>query len=250
MQMNRYIVAVNGTGGCCSLGLRNAGLAPAAETAWRCGGKHLLRSLARFMDALSLRTDKLQERNGADSDLDEHSDQALIRACLSQDDNSFAELVGRYEGAVTSILWHFTRDRLVLVELVQDTFIEVHFSLHRFRKGAPFFPWLRAIATRVGYRYWRRRRRDSDRRSRAAERPRAEPRGPSDAAEHVYSVLELLDPKDRLVLTLQYFEGCNTKEIAERMGWTLSLVKVRAFRARRKLRKLLLEAEQADHEKR
>lgn len=250
MQMNRYIVAVNGTGGCCSLGLRNAGLAPTAETAWRRGEAPLLKSLARFVDALSLRTDKLQERNGAGSGLDEHSDQALIRACLSQDENSFAELVGRYEGAVTSILWHFTRDRLVLEELVQDTFIEVHFSLHRFRKGAPFFPWLRAIATRVGYRYWRRRRRDSDRRSLAAEGLRAEPRGPSDAAEHVYSVLELLNPKDRLVLTLQYFEGCNTKEIAERMGWTLSLVKVRAFRARRKLRKLLLEAEQADHEKR
>lgn len=232
MQMNLYIAAVNGTGGCCSLGLRNA-------------------NLARFADALSLRTDKLHERNGADSDLDEHSDQGLIRACLSQDDNSFAELVGRYEGAVTSILWHFTRDRLVLEELVQDTFIEVHFSLHRFRKGAPFFPWLRVIATRVGYRYWGRRRRDSDRiAALAAERLRAEPRGPSDVAEHVYSILELLNPKDRLVLTLQYFEGCNTKEIAERMGWTLSLVKVRAFRARRKLRKLLLEAEHADHEKR
>ncbi len=231
MQMNLYIAAVSGTGGCCGLGLRNANLA------W-------------FADTLSLRTDKLHERDGADSDLDGHSDQALIRACLSQDDNSFAELVGRYEGAVTSILWHFTRDRLVLEELVQDTFIEIHFSLRRFRKGAPFFPWLRAIATRVGYRYWRKRRRDSDRRTLAAERLRAEPRGPSNAAEHVYGVLELLNPKDRLVLTLQYFEGCNTKEIAERMGWTLSLVKVRAFRARRKLKKLLMEAEQADHERR
>lgn len=76
-----------------------------------------------------------------------------------------------------------------------------------------------------------------------AERSRVNSWEPSDTAEYVYRVLELLDPKDRLVLTLQYFEGCSTREIAERMGWTLSLVKVRAFRARRKLRALLLEAE-------
>jgi len=41
---------------------------------------------------------------------------------------------------------------------------------------------------------------------------------------------------------LHYFEGCDTREIAERVGWTRSLVKVRAFRARKKLKALLEEA--------
>lgn len=184
---------------------------------------------------------------GADSGGDAatgDSDQALIRTALSHDGDRFAELVRRYESAVAGILWRFTRDPLVLEELAQDTFVEVYFSLRRFRSDAPFFPWLRAIATRVGYRYWRSQRREAEHRARASENLRPEPKDPSDTAEYVFHVLESLPPKDRLVLTLQYFEGCSTKEIAARMGWTTTLVKVRAFRARKRLRALLSETEE------
>src|SRR5208283_2478237 len=51
---------------------------------------------------------------------DPDSDEAVIDACLTKDGNHFATLVERYESAVTKVLWHFTRDRLVLEELVQD----------------------------------------------------------------------------------------------------------------------------------
>ena len=176
------------------------------------------------------------------------SDERLIRACLAGDENSYARLVERYERPVAALLWHFTRDRLVLEELIQDTFVEAYLSLTRFRRNAPFFPWLRTITTRVGYRYWRRRRQRPDREAILAEWQRetrlaAKSHAPSDTAEYVYRLLELLDPKDRLVLTLRYFEGCNTREVADRMGWTATLVKVRAFRARKKLKALLVNAE-------
>ena len=244
MQMNRYAVVMDRSMGCCTLSLRSAAFPAVEEPAWRECADRLVACLARFVDTLSLETHECRDQDGMDSPADAYSDQELIRACLSRDPNSFAGLVERYEAAVTGILWHFTRDRLVLEELVQDTFVEAYFSLRRFRKGAAFFPWLRTIATRVGYRHWRRRRRDLDREAMLARRKRTHSQEPSDTAEYVYRVLALLAPKDRLVLTLQYFEGCSTREIAERMGWTLSMVKVRAFRARKKLRALLLEAEQ------
>ena len=44
------------------------------------------------------------------------------------------------------------------------------------------------------------------------------------------------------MLTLMYFEDCSTREIADRTGWTLTVVKVRAHRARQKLKKLLEKA--------
>ena len=47
-----------------------------------------------------------------------------------------------------------------------------------------------------------------------------------------------LPPKDRLVISLLDLEEKSVKEIGELTGWSHSLVKVRAFRARRKLRKL------------
>lgn len=181
------------------------------------------------------------------------TDAALIRACLSGNRDSFARLVVRYERAAAGILWHFTRDPLVLEELVQDTFVEVWLSLRRFRKDAPFMPWLRTIATRVGYRYWRRLRRERDRAVLLDNWRRTQGEATASledgtTAEYLFQLLELLDPKDRVVLTLQYFEGCSTKEIAERMGWTTALVKVRAFRARKKLRALLLQRGHTDHE--
>lgn len=194
-------------------------------------------------------------RNRESAPDNEDADQALICGCLSGDDRSFAKLVERYERTVTGVLWHFTRDPIVLEELVQDTFVEAYFSLRRFRKNAPFFPWLRTIATRVGYQKWRQQRRDVRRRALLDGQGAATPclsqstfQAPSDTAAYVYQVLERLAPKDRLVLTLQYFEGCSTQEIADRVGWSLTLVKVRAFRARKRLRALLLEMEYTGHE--
>jgi DNA-directed RNA polymerase specialized sigma24 family protein len=51
-------------------------------------------------------------------------------------------------------------------------------------------------------------------------------------------VLAQLPPQDSLVITLLDLEEKSVKEVSELTGWSESLVKVRAFRARRKLRKL------------
>ncbi len=181
------------------------------------------------------------------------SDQALIHACLLQDHHCYAQLVKRYEAAAARILWQFTRDPGVLEELLQDTFVEAYFSLRRFRADAPFFPWLRTIATRVGYRHWRRLRREQDRRAlleqwRREAGARRMSAAPSDTAEFMFQTLQLLPPKDRLVLTLQYFDECSVDEIARRTGWTHAMVKVRAFRARKRLRAILMRLEHDNHE--
>lgn len=210
---------------------------------------HLLSAGTAFPEKTHVRSEQTKDESGVDSE-----EQTLISASSSGDGGSFAKLVNRYEGKVASLLWRFTRDPLVLNELVQDTFVEAYFSLRRFRAGSPFFPWLKTVATRVGYRYWRRTSREMDRRAILAglcrEAPRMrKPEGASDDAEYVHHVLQLLQPKDRLVLTLQYLEGCSVREIAERTGWTQSLTKVRAFRARNRLKALLTKLEDGGDEK-
>jgi RNA polymerase sigma-70 factor (ECF subfamily) len=52
-------------------------------------------------------------------------------------------------------------------------------------------------------------------------------------------VLEKLSPPARLVITLLEIEDRSVKEIAELTGWSVALVKVRAFRARAEMRKIL-----------
>jgi len=48
-----------------------------------------------------------------------------------------------------------------------------------------------------------------------------------------------LKPEDRLVITLLHLEGRSVEEIRDLTGWSIPLVKVRAFRARRKMKKHL-----------
>lgn len=174
-------------------------------------------------------------------------DRIDIRLSLEGDEDAFARIIKRYQRLIASQMWRFTRDKVELEELVADVFVEAYLSLKTFKGKAPFLHWLRKIATRVGYRFWKKKARDRDRKAELEENRRfeisdAENETPTEAAEMLHGLLEKLDHKDRLVLTLMYFEDCDTKEIAGRTGWSRSLVKVRAFRARNKLKKML-EAE-------
>jgi len=171
-----------------------------------------------------------------------------IEGSLHGDEVAYARLVRRYEPAIVQQMAHYTKDRGVLRELVQEVFVEAYRGLPRYRPEAPLLHWLRRIASRVGYRYWKVQRRERERtvpleewHERIVARP-PEIEEPLEAAEMLYDLLERLQPKDRAVLTLMYFEECDVRMIAERMGWSLTLVKVRAFRARQRLRTMLQEA--------
>jgi RNA polymerase sigma-70 factor, ECF subfamily len=163
-----------------------------------------------------------------------------INRVLQGDEQAYANIVRRHETGIARQMWRFTRNHATLEELVHEVFVEAFVSLHSYRGKAPFEHWLRRIATRIGYRYWKHIARDRERQSvlallgESAFQP--EKLLPSEAAEYAYRILETLPAKDRLVLTLLYLEEWNTREIAECMGWSQTLVKVRAFRARKKIR--------------
>jgi RNA polymerase sigma-70 factor, ECF subfamily len=164
-------------------------------------------------------------------------DRQDVAASCHGDEDAFARLVRRHTPAVAGLLWRFTREPHRREELVQEVFVEAFLGLRRYRGDAPFEHWLRRIATRVGYRFWKRRDRapvwvsldDFDIAAPEAEEDAAT------AGAVVHVLLGRLPPKERLVLTLMYFEDCTTKDIARRMGWTQAMVKMRAYRARRRL---------------
>jgi len=183
------------------------------------------------------------------------SDLADIRATLEGDDRAYARIVSRYQAQVFTQMWRFTRDRVEQEELVQEVFVEVFKSLDKFKGEAPLLHWIRRIATRVGYHYWERSARERRLRS-AIRREEAGPAGPpeelspSEAAERLHDLMARLVPRERLILTLIYFEECSIQEVADRMGWSETHVRVEAHRARMKL-KTILEKEglgRNDHE--
>ena len=66
------------------------------------------------------------------------------------------------------------------------------------------------------------------------------------ARELAQRLLETLKPADRLVLTMMDMEGRSVADVQRATGWSATLVKVRAFRARRKLRKAFAELEKTN----
>jgi len=162
-----------------------------------------------------------------------------IKACLAGDEQSYARLVRRYESEVAKLMWRFSRNAAVCEELVEEVFVEAYFSLGRYRGKGPFAHWLKKIATRVGYKFWKkqaRQRRRTELRDYDGSVTNDESVDPSVAGRILDSLLSRLGRADRLVLTLMYFDGCGTQEIAKRMGWSRAMVKMRASRARKKMR--------------
>ena len=50
-------------------------------------------------------------------------------------------------------------------------------------------------------------------------------------------LLECLKPNDRLLVNLLHVEGHSVEEVKQITGWNISMIKVRAFRARKRMRK-------------
>lgn len=170
-------------------------------------------------------------------------DRADVRASLNGDSGAYARIVARHQEALASRMRRFTRGPAAVEELVQEVFVQAYFALPGYRGTAPFGHWLARIATRVGYRAWRRR--DAQPAAALAEWDGPDPRGSADAAhaaeaaDELHSLLEALPPRDRLVLTLLYLEERSVAEAASLAGWTRAMVKVQAFRARGKLKRLI-----------
>ena len=168
-----------------------------------------------------------------------------IRRSRQGDSDAYRRLIERHQEHVSRILWRFSRDHSVHEELVQDVFVEAYVSLGSYRAKSPLAHWLSRIATRVGYRYWKQTARRRERESFTLEDwdqiPAESPEriDPSLAASLVHRLLAQLRPRDRLVLTLRYLEGCNVAETAHRTGWTKSMVKVQCRRAIKRLEKLV-----------
>ncbi len=169
------------------------------------------------------------------------TDLADVRATLAGDQEAYERVVRRYQQQIGNFLWKFTHNATDHEDLVHATFVEAYVSLAKFRGRGSFRGWLLTIATRVGYAYWkeqaRARSRNEDSLESVPEPAIYETEGAGDL-ERLEMVLASMATRDRLVLTLLYLEEHSVAETASLTGWSKSMVKVQAHRARKKLKKL------------
>jgi len=178
-------------------------------------------------------------------------DQREALAAQQGDKAALEALVRRHQPGVSRLLWRFVRQREDLEDLVQETFLRVVRNLSSWRAEKPFVHWLYRIAANTGRDYCRRQ---SVRRRWRVEPTAVSPEGdvqefeaidptPNPAAraasEEVKDLLAKLSPDDCTVLTLHHLEGWDFATIAAQFGWTVTATKLRAWRARARLRALL-----------
>ncbi len=161
---------------------------------------------------------------------------ALIAASLKGDSGAFGELVRLHQHRVFRIVGRFFRRREDVEEVAQETFLTAWRKLATYRARAPFEHWLTRLCLNCCYARLRR--------GRPEEVPMSEMSGAAGspdpgAALELERLLATLPPEERFILLLLDGEGWSVAEIAERLGWTRVNVKVRAHRARKKLRRLL-----------
>ncbi len=187
---------------------------------------------------------------------DMSSENRIIQQILDGDTEAFETLIKNYQGRIFATARKYARRENEVEDIAQEVFLKAFRKLSSFRMDAPFEHWLMKIAVRTCYDYLRRHQRskvasftdissdDFDLLEVVGE-DQNDQRVQQEAAKAiVHTVMESLKPASRMVLTLQELEGKSVREIAQLTGWSVALVKVRAFRARKEMRQLL---ENIDH---
>ena len=136
-------------------------------------------------------------------------------------------------------------------DIVQEVWTKAFTKLASFRGEAPFEHWLMRLTVRTCYDFLRRHQRNRETAFSEMSDPETdwlerfsggsgEVDNDADAARAlVQRLLAHLAPASRLVITLLELEEKSVKEISALTGWSVPLVKVRAFRARAEMRKWL-----------
>ncbi len=177
---------------------------------------------------------------------EEPTDAELVRQTIAEDETAFAVLAARYRSRAFASASRFARGRQELEDLTQDIFLKIWKGLPTFREDAPFEHWFMTIVVRTCYDFLRKNRKRREREVltedatdyfvNQGENSRAHQQ--KEAWEVVQHLLEQLNEKDRTVITLLELEERSIKEIAELTGWSESNVKVRAHRARKKMKQI------------
>ena len=179
---------------------------------------------------------------------------SIVKSVIDGNPDGFGLLIDRYQKKVFAIV----AKRIPpcdMESVAHDVFLRAYNSLNLFSMKKPFENWLSGIAMRTCCDYWR-----SNGRRRSAVAPEltenqtewlesvsasaslADAQSSSDrkdAEELLEIVMASMEPEDRLLIDMLYLEDWPLKEASDALGWGLSKTKVRAMRAKMKMRKIL-----------
>jgi RNA polymerase sigma-70 factor (ECF subfamily) len=189
--------------------------------------------------------------HGVPSPYDGTPDDALVRRVIQGENECFEELIRRHQPRVFATARRYARREDEVQDIVQEVFLKCFERLPGFRFEAPFEHWLMRVAIRTCYDFLRahQRTRESSFTDLSREEEdwlehhKTEPDAADERADAarslVQKLMDTLTPEFRLVIQLLEIEERSVKEIHDLTGWSIPLIKVRAFRARAAMRRAI-----------
>lgn len=175
-------------------------------------------------------------------------DRELIRRAQSGDEAAYNQLVRAYRNRILGTIGRLIGRPEDVEDVGQEVFVRLYFSLGQLRTPNVFEPWLYRLTVNAAYDYLRKQRRKMESRmadlseqqvllADASESGRVdeEERQKAKTREYVQDLLAEVSEEDRILLTLKEIEGLSLKELEEIYGVKENALKVRLFRARKRV---------------
>ena len=181
-------------------------------------------------------------------------DQIYIERVLKGDTNAFSHLINKYKDMVFTLVIKIVKSREDAEEVAQDSFIKAYQKLDSFKGQSKFSTWLYTIAYRNALTKVRKKKIETtdidsyviENHKEDKDFPQIEAIKNNEQEKYVKQAINNLGETDCLLITLFYLNDNSIEEIQEITEMSQSNVKVRLFRARKRLYKelsLLLKEE-------
>jgi RNA polymerase sigma-70 factor, ECF subfamily len=184
-------------------------------------------------------------------------EQACLRRIAEGDENAARELLRHFHSFVARLVRSHLPRRMSEEDLTQMIFIKIFQNLDRYAGKVPLEHWISRVAVNTCLNELRAEKRrpewrlsDFDEEASAAierlartEIDFASPDDERAAKKLLDRMLAQLSPEDRLLVTLLHLEERSVQEIHLLTGWSRAAIRVRAFRARTKMKKMLGKTE-------
>jgi len=158
----------------------------------------------------------------------------IIKEVKKGDKEMFGLLVEKYSDRVFSYFIRFLGDRDEALNLTSEVFFKAFKGIKNFNENKEFFPWLIKIARNEGINFMRKNKTYEE-----LETDNFTEENYFERDVMLEDALKKLNENDREILLLFYQQDLSYDEIANILNISLENVKVRIFRAKEKLRKLL-----------
>lgn len=170
-------------------------------------------------------------------------DQIYIDRVLQGDTNAFAHLIDKYKNMAYTLAMKIVKNREDAEEVAQDSFLKAYQKLEGFKGQSKFSTWLYTIVYRSALTKVRKKKLETsdidsfviDNHKEDHDFPQLEAIKNGEQQKYVKKAIDNLGEADALIITLFYLHDNSIEEIQEITDMSESNVKVRLFRARKKL---------------